>query len=176
LPDYFMEQVDKRGDWYLFDPHEVRQVMGFSLEDFYDEEKGSGTWREKYEACIQNEDLSRTKVPAISIMKRIMKSQLESGTPFMFYRDEVNRQNSNEHEGIIYCSNLCTEITQNQSPTQFIEEFVENENTIVQKYKSGDYVVCNLSSINLGKAVPDGVLDRLLKIQVRMLDNVIDIN
>ncbi|MYL58747.1 ribonucleoside-diphosphate reductase subunit alpha, partial [Virgibacillus halodenitrificans] len=42
LPDYFMEQVDKRGDWYLFDPHEVRQVMGFSLEDFYDEEKGSG--------------------------------------------------------------------------------------------------------------------------------------
>ncbi|MYL46149.1 ribonucleoside-diphosphate reductase subunit alpha [Virgibacillus halodenitrificans] len=176
LPDYFMEQVDKRGDWYLFDPHEVRQVMGFSLEDFYDEEKGSGTWREKYEACIQNENLSRTQVPAISIMKRIMKSQLESGTPFMFYRDEVNRQNSNEHEGIIYCSNLCTEITQNQSPTQFIEEFVENENTIVQKYKSGDYVVCNLSSINLGKAVPDGVLDRLLKIQVRMLDNVIDIN
>ncbi|WP_408068417.1 ribonucleoside-diphosphate reductase subunit alpha [Virgibacillus halodenitrificans] len=176
LPDYFMEQVDKRGDWYLFDPHEVRQVMGFSLEDFYDEEKGTGTWREKYEACIQNENLSRTKVPAISIMKRIMKSQLESGTPFMFYRDEVNRQNSNEHEGIIYCSNLCTEITQNQSPTQFIEEFVENENTIVQKYKSGDYVVCNLSSINLGKAVPDGVLDRLLKIQVRMLDNVIDIN
>lgn len=176
LPDYFMEQVDKRGDWYLFDPHEVRQVMGFSLEDFYDEEKGTGTWREKYEACIQNENLSRTKVPTISIMKRIMKSQLESGTPFMFYRDEVNRQNSNEHEGIIYCSNLCTEITQNQSPTQFIEEFVENENTIVQKYKSGDYVVCNLSSINLGKAVPDGVLDRLLKIQVRMLDNVIDIN
>ena len=176
LPDYFMEQVDRRGDWHLFDPHEVRQVMGYSLEDFYDEKKGEGSWREKYEACVQSEELSRKTVPAIDIMKRIMKSQLESGTPFMFYRDEVNRANNNDHEGVIYCSNLCTEITQNQSPTEFVEEFLEQENTIIQKYQSGDYVVCNLSSINLGKAVTEDVLDRLIKIQVRMLDNVIDIN
>src|SRR5699024_7909146 len=111
-----------------------------------------------------------------NIMKRILRSQLESGTPFMFYRDAVNRSNNNHQKGMIYCSNLCTEITQNQSPTEFIEEYVENDNSIVKKYKSGDYVVCNLSSINLGKAVPDQVLDRLIKIQVRMLDNVIDIN
>src|SRR5690625_4586331 len=109
-------------------------------------------------------------------MKRIMRSQLESGTPFMFYRDEVNRQNVNPHTGIIYCSNLYTEITQNQSPTQLIEEYVEHKDTIVKKYKSGDFVVCNLSSINLGRVVVDGVLKRLIKIQVRMLDNVIDIN
>src|SRR5699024_4180310 len=82
----------------------------------------------------------------------------------------------NSHEGMIYCSNLCTEITQNQSPTQFLEEYVEQENTIVKKYQTGDYVVCNLSSINLGKAVPADVLERLISIQVRMLDNVIDIN
>lgn len=176
IPDYFMEQVEQRGEFYLFDPHEVREVMGFSLEDFYDEQKGSGSWREKYEACVNNDKLSKKKVPAIDLMKRIMISQLESGTPFMFYRDEVNRQNNNDHEGIIYCSNLCTEITQNQSPTQFLEEFVDTDGTIVKKYKSGDYVVCNLSSINLGKAVIDNVLERLIKIQVRMLDNVIDIN
>ena len=176
LPDYFMEQVDKRGDWYLFDPHEVRQVMGFSLEDFYDEEKGAGSWRKKYEQCIAHEGLSKRKVPAIEIMKRILRSQLESGTPFMFYRDEVNRKNNNDQAGIIYCSNLCTEITQNQSPTEFLEEFIEEENTIVKKYKTGDYVVCNLSSINLGRAVKAEVLERLIKIQVRMLDNVIDIN
>lgn len=175
LPDYFMEQVEARGDWYLFDPHEVRQVMGFSLEDFYDEEKGSGSWREKYEACIQNENLSRRVVPAIDIMKRLMKAQLESGTPFMFYRDEVNRMNANSHEGMIYCSNLCTEITQNQSPTQFLEELAE-DGMITKKYSPGDYVVCNLSSIHLANAVRDDVLDRLIKIQVRMLDNVIDIN
>src|SRR5690625_261666 len=176
LPDYFMEQVENRGDWYLFDPHEVRQVMGYSLEDFYDEEKGSGSWREKYLECVNSDLLTKKKVSAIDIMKRVMVSQLETGTPFMFYRDEVNRQNANSHEGIIYCSNLCTEITQNQSPSEFLEEYIENENTIVKKYKSGDYVVCNLSSINLGKAVPADVLERLISVQVRMLDNVIDLN
>lgn len=176
LPDLFMEQVEKRGDWYLFDPHEVRQVMGYSLEDFYDETKGQGSWREKYQECVQTDALTKRVVPAIDIMKRILKAQLESGTPFMFYRDEVNRMNANSHEGMIYCSNLCTEITQNQSPTDFIEEFVENDGTIVKKYKTGDYVVCNLSSIHLGNAVRDDVLERLIAIQVRMLDNVIDIN
>lgn len=176
LPDYFMEKVDERGDWYLFDPHEVRQVMGYSLEDFYDENSGDGTWRRKYLECVADERLSKKKVPAIAIMKRIMKSQLESGTPFMFYRDEVNRKNSNPHNGMIYCSNLCTEITQNQSPTQFLEEIVEKDNMIVKKYEAGDFVVCNLSSVNLGRAVQADVLERLIPIQVRMLDNVIDIN
>src|SRR5699024_6302451 len=120
--------------------------------------------------------LTKRKVAAIDIMKRIMVSQLETGTPFMFYRDEVNRQNNNPQEGMIYCSNLCTEITQNQSPTEFLDEFIEKDNTIVKKYKTGDYVVCNLSSINLGRAVPDDVLEPLIPIQVRMFDNVIDIN
>lgn len=176
IPDYFMEQVEKRGDWYLFDPYEVKQVMGYSLEDFYDEKKGDGQWRKKYQECIQANISSKKRIPAIDIMKRIMRSQLETGAPFMFYRDEVNRQNANSHQGMIYCSNLCTEIAQNQSPTEFIEEYIENENIIVKKYKAGDFVVCNLSSINLGRAVPDNVLERLIKIQVRMLDNVIDIN
>ena len=176
LPDYFMEQVEKRGDWYLFDPHEVREKMGFSLEDFYDEEKGNGTWREKYKECIKNEELSRRPVPAIEIMKRIMISQLETGTPFMFYRDEVNRKNNNNHQGIIYCSNLCTEITQNQSPTELIDQHVDDDGMIVKKYRPGDYVVCNLSSIHLARAVQDDVLERLIPIQVRMLDNVIDLN
>ncbi|RSL29238.1 hypothetical protein D7Z54_32390 [Salibacterium salarium] len=107
LPDLFMETVEKRGDWYLFDPHEVRQVMGYSLEDYYDETKGSGSFREKYEECVQSNELTKTKVPAIQIMARIMKSQLETGTPYMFYRDTVNRMNPNKHEGIIYSSNLC---------------------------------------------------------------------
>ncbi|AXI10750.1 ribonucleoside-diphosphate reductase subunit alpha [Oceanobacillus zhaokaii] len=176
IPDIFMEVLEAREDWHLFDPHEVRQVMGFSLEDYYDEEKGKGSFREKYQACVANEALSRKTVKAIDIMKRIMISQLETGTPFMFYRDEVNRQNVNTHQGMIYCSNLCTEITQNQSPTQLLEEYIEDEDIVIKKYKAGDFVVCNLSSINLGRAVPAGVLEKLIPIQVRMLDNVIDIN
>lgn len=175
IPDLFMEKVEQRGDWYLFDPHEVRQVMGFNLEDFYDEEKGAGSFREKYEECVQDNRLTKKKVPAIEIMKRIMKSQLEAGAPFMFYRDEVNRMNTNAHEGMVYCSNLCTEITQNQTPTEQVSEVIDGDEIIIRK-KAGDFVTCNLSSINLGKAVPDGVLERLIPIQVRMLDNVIDLN
>lgn len=175
IPDLFMEQVEQRGDWYLFDPHEVRKVMGFSLEDFYDEEKGCGSFREKYWQCVNEPRLSKEKVPAIEVMKSIMRSQLESGTPFMFYRDEVNRQNPNRHLGMIYCSNLCTEIAQNQSPTVMKRQYVKDGTIIIEKIP-GDFVVCNLSSINLARAVTDGVLARLIPIQMRMLDNVIDLN
>ncbi|MEK5040132.1 ribonucleoside-diphosphate reductase subunit alpha [Sporosarcina sp. FSL K6-3457] len=175
LPDVYMEQVEARGDWNLFDPHEVRTVMGYSLEDFYDETKGAGSFREKYEECVNHPTLSRETVPAIDLMKRIMRSQLETGVPFMFYRDEVNRANANKHEGMIYSSNLCSEIMQNMSATKF-ESVTLEDDVVVTRSKPGDFVVCNLSSINLGRAVPASVLERLITIQVRMLDNVIDLN
>jgi ribonucleoside-diphosphate reductase alpha chain len=175
IPDLFMEKVEKREEWTLFDPHEVRQVMGYSLEDFFDEKKGHGSFREKYLDCESCPSLSRVKVPAIDIMKNILKSQLETGGPFLFYRDEVNRKNPNKHQGMIYSSNLCTEIAQNQSPTTMITQYTSEGKIIVEKHP-GDFVVCNLSSISLARAVPDQVLERLVPIQVRMLDNVISLN
>ncbi|MBN8209984.1 ribonucleoside-diphosphate reductase subunit alpha [Bacillus sp. NTK071] len=175
IPDIFMEAVENRADWHLFDPHEVRQIMGFSLEDVYDKEKGAGEFRMKYAECVNHPELSRKTVPAIEIMKRVMKSQLETGTPYMFYRDTVNRANPNKHAGMIYASNLCTEIMQNMSATTVEEEITKDGKIIITK-TPGDYVVCNLSSINLGRAVTANVLKRLIPIQVRMLDNVIDIN
>lgn len=175
LPDIFMEAVESRADWHLFDPHEVRKVMGFSLEDYYDEQQGSGSFRNKYWECVNHPQLSRVTVPAIDIFKSIMISQLETGTPYMFYRDAANRANPNKHAGMIYCSNLCTEIMQNMSPTTVIEEKTEDGKIITVK-APGDFVVCNLSSISLATAVGDDVLERLIPIQVRMLDNVIDLN
>lgn len=175
LPDIFMEAVEAREEWYLFDPHEVRKEMGFDLEDSYDEKRGEGSFRTKYLQCVNNANLSRETVQAIDIMKRIMRSQLETGVPFMFYRDEVNRQNANNHAGMIYSSNLCTEIMQNMSATTF-ESITLEDDVIVTRRKPGDFVVCNLSSINLGRAVPENVLERLIPIQVRMLDNVIELN
>ncbi|GEL04896.1 ribonucleoside-diphosphate reductase subunit alpha [Rummeliibacillus stabekisii] len=175
LPDIFMEAVENREEWHLFDPHEVRTVMGFNLEDYYDETRGQGSFRDKYLACVENPELSSEVVPAIDIMKRIMRSQLETGVPFMFYRDEVNRMNANKHTGMIYSSNLCTEIAQNMSATEF-ETITVEDDLIVTRRKPGDFVVCNLSSINLGRAVPANVLERLIGIQVRMLDNVIELN
>ncbi len=182
LPDLFMEAVERRGDWYLFDPYEVKRIKGWYLQDFYDEQRGQGSFREKYEEVVADERISRRTIKAIDLFKRIMVSQLETGNPFMFYRDEVNRMNPNKHAGSIYSSNLCTEILQNMSPTRMIQEMISGDQ-IVTTRQAGDFVVCNLSSINLGRAVtaaPDlltsDVLERLVPIQVRMLDNVIDLN
>ena len=184
IPDLFMEQVEARENWYIFDPHTIKKIMGFELENFYDEQIGEGNFREKYYRCVEaaenglfgEKGLLWDVVPAIEIMKRIMISQLENGTPFMFYRDEINRMNPNKHAGIIYCSNLCTEIAQNTSASVLEEEILTEDGKIITTKIPGDFVVCNLSSISLAKAVQDDVLERLIPIQVRMLDNVIDIN
>ncbi len=171
VPDLFMQRVEERGDWHLFDPHEVREVMGFSLEDCYGEE-----FAEKYERCVNEPRLTiKTAVPAIDIMKKIMASAFETGTPFIFFRDTVNRANPNKHAGMIYSSNLCTEIMQNMSPTEFISEELE-DGVIVTRQKPGDFVVCNLSSLNLGRVRSYEDIARIVPIQMRMLDNVIDLN
>ncbi|MDE3839088.1 ribonucleoside-diphosphate reductase subunit alpha [Bacillus methanolicus] len=195
IPDLFMEklqEIDENGRsiglWHTFCPHQVKQIMGWKdehgnplgLEDFYDE-IDKKYFTEKYEEAVNHPLLPRKTYRAMDIMARIMIAQLETGTPYMFYRDEVNRQNPNKHllsEGrtSIFCSNLCTEIAQNMSTTTIIKEYQDKDGNIVIVRKPGDFVVCNLSSINLAKAVPANVLERLIRIQVRMLDNVIDLN
>ncbi|MCH1625817.1 ribonucleoside-diphosphate reductase subunit alpha [Fredinandcohnia quinoae] len=195
VPDLFMqrlEEVDENGrsigEWHTFCPHQVKQLMGWKdengnllgLEDFYDETDRK-FFTKKYMEAVNNPLLPRKTYRAMDIMARIMVAQLETGTPYMFYRDEVNRQNPNKHlSGIgrtsIYCSNLCTEITQNMSATTIVKEFKDEDGNIVIVRKPGDFVVCNLSSINLPKAVKQNVLERLIRIQVRMLDNVVDLN
>ncbi|MED4223935.1 ribonucleoside-diphosphate reductase subunit alpha [Neobacillus cucumis] len=193
IPDLFMKKLEEAdengrsvGEWHTFCPHQVKQIMGWKddngtllgLEDFYDEEDKK-FFSEKYEEAVRNPLLPRKTYRAMDIMARIMISQLETGTPYMFYRDEVNRQNPNKHvRGIgrtsIYCSNLCTEIAQNMSATTIVKEYRDEDGNIVIVRKPGEFVVCNLSSINLAKS--KHVLERLIPIQVRMLDNVIDLN
>ncbi|MGE7904244.1 ribonucleoside-diphosphate reductase subunit alpha [Peribacillus sp. NPDC094092] len=182
IPDLFMEAVRDRKEWYLFDPHTVKQTLGFSLEDLYDEKKGEGSFRNHYALAVEAAENGTLpnygfeKIKAMDIMKSIMISQLEEGVPYMFYRDEVNRKNPNKHKGMIYCSNLCTEIAQNLSPSTITDEYETEDGNVVVVRKSGDFVVCNLSSINLPRAVGSDVLERLIPIQIRMLDNVIDVN
>jgi ribonucleoside-diphosphate reductase alpha chain len=195
IPDLFMQKLLETdgngrsiGEWHTFCPHQVKQLMGWKdesgnplgLEDFYDEIDRK-YFTEKYEEAVRNPLLPRKTYRAMDIMARIMIAQLETGTPYMFYRDEVNRQNPNKHlNGIgrtsVYCSNLCTEIAQNMSVTSIIKEYKDEDGNLVIVRKPGDFVVCNLSSINLPKAECDNVLERLIRIQVRMLDNVIDLN
>lgn len=170
IPDLFMNKVKERASWYLFDPHEIRTMKGYCIEDYWGEE-----WERRYEECVHDPRLTKDEVPAIDIMKRILTSCFETGTPFIFYRDTVNRANPNKHKGIIYCSNLCTEICQNMSATEWISGSHE-DGIITNTMKSGDFVVCNLSSLNLGRMQTKEDIDRVVTIQMRMMDNVIDLN
>ena len=177
-PDYFWEQArdNIEGDWYLRCPHEILTVKGYALEDCYGE-----AWKEKYLDCVQDDQIKKRVVPIKDIIRLIIKSAVETGTPFTFNRDHVNRMNPNGHKGMIYCSNLCTEIAQNMSGIEEVEERVETvngETVVVTVTKPGEFVVCNLASLSLGHLnVEDGEeIADITKCAVRALDNVIDLN
>ena len=166
IPDLFMKKLQETdengrsiGEWHTFCPHQVKHYMGWKdengnplgLEDFYDE-TDHHYFSKKYEEAVNHPFLPRKTYRAMDIMARIMVSQLETGTPYMFYRDEVNRQNPNKHlagagRTSIYCSNLCTEIAQNMSATTIVNEYQDEDGNIVIVRKPGDFVVCNLSSL-----------------------------
>lgn len=177
-PDYFWEQArdNIEGDWYLMCPHEILTVKGYALEDCYGE-----AWKEKYLDCVQDDRIKKRVVPIKDIIRLIIKSAVETGTPFTFNRDHVNRMNPNGHKGMIYCSNLCTEIAQNMSGIEEVEERVETvngETVVVTVTKPGEFVVCNLAILSLGHLnVEDGEeIADITKCAVRALDNVIDLN
>lgn len=177
VPNLFMERLERREQWSLFDPYMVKKIMGFSLEDSYDEVTEK-EFTKRYLACEECNELSRITVPALEVMKRIMKSAVETGTPFIFFRDTVNQANPNKHVGMIYSSNLCHEIAQNMSASELIEEVIQEESgdkVIITKIKSGDMVTCNLNSISLGR-IEKKELAENIPLQIRMLDNVITLN
>lgn len=177
-PDLFwkLAKDNIEATWYMFDPHEVEQVMGYALEDSYGEE-----WERKYYDCVRNPNLSKRTMAVKDMVRLIIRSMTETGTPFTFYRDAVNAANPNKHQGMIYSSNLCTEIMQNMQGIETIDVTTREENgdTIVTKQtRAGDFVVCNLASLVLGNiALEDqDELRRVVSTVVRALDNVIDLN
>ena len=177
-PNLFFELAEKdiNAPWYMFDPHEVLEKKGYSLEDFYGKE-----WEEKYRECIEDESISRREMSVKDLVRLIIKSLTETGTPFAFYRDNVNEMNPNKHMGMIYSSNLCTEIMQNMSAIETLDTTIETEDgdeVVVTKTKPGDFVVCNLASLVLGNInlEDDKELKDIVATTVRALDNVIDLN
>lgn len=177
-PDYFWEEArdNLEGNWYLMCPHEILTVKGYALEDFFGTE-----WKEKYLDCIADERIEKRIIPIKDIIRLIIKSAVETGTPFTFNRDHVNRANPNGHKGMIYCSNLCTEIAQNMSEIEEVEERIETadgETVIVTVTKPGEFVVCNLASLSLGhlNVEDEEEISRITSYVVRALDNVIDLN
>lgn len=178
VPDIFWKMArDKiNEDWYMFDPHEILMKKGYALEDLYGEE-----FEAKYEELKKDKEISKRIIPVKDMVRLIIKSWTETGTPFVFNRDTVNKLNPNKHKGMIYSSNLCTEIAQNMSASETISTKIEDENgdtIIVNKLKPGDFVECNLASLVLGNIdVNDKKeLESVVSVAIRALDNVIDLN
>lgn len=177
-PDLFwqMAKKDLNKQWYLFCPNEIMTIKGYCLEDYYGEE-----WEKRYWDCVNDPRLSRRTISIKDIVRLVLRSAVETGTPFTFNRDIVNRANPNAHRGIIYCSNLCTEIAQNMSAIESVSTEVRTEDgdtVVVKTVRPGDFVVCNLASLSLGHLPLED--EKLMKEKVatvvRALDNVIDLN
>jgi len=177
-PDLFwrMAKDDLNQSWHLFCPNEIMTVKGYSLEDYYGEE-----WERRYLDCVNDSRLSRRTMTIKDIVRLVLRSAVETGTPFTFNRDHVNRFNPNAHRGMIYCSNLCTEIAQNMSPIETVATEIktaENDTVVVTTVRPGDFVVCNLASLSLGHLPLEDKPKMSEKVAtvVRALDNVIDLN
>ena len=152
IPDLFMRRVEANGNWSLFCPDRasgLSDVYGKEFDELY----------EKYE----NEGLATKTIPAVEVWKSIIKSQSETGTPYMLYKDACNEKSNHKHIGTIKSSNLCTEIL----------EYTDKDET----------AVCNLASIALPKYVDvdnkefnHEELHRVTKMVTRNLNKVIDKN
>lgn len=177
-PNLFWKQAKENieGDWYLMCPHEILTVKGWALEDSY-----GAQWEERYLDCVNDSRIHKRIIPIKDIIRLVLKSAVETGTPFTFNRDIVNEANPNSHRGIIYSSNLCTEIAQNMSGVEQVDQqiqTVDGETVVVTVTKPGDFVVCNLASLSLGNIDLKDTkeLTELTRSAVRALDNVIDLN
>lgn len=150
IPDLFMERVEKDEYWHLMCPDECK-----GLSDVYGEE-----FNKLYLSYVA-QGKYRKVVKARDIWDKIISSQLETGTPYMLYKDSVNLKSNQKNLGTIKSSNLCCEVTEYTSPDEV--------------------AVCNLASIALPKFVIDGKFDhqRLFEVTqviTKNLNKVIDIN
>ncbi|NRV93625.1 ribonucleoside-diphosphate reductase alpha chain [Clostridium beijerinckii] len=177
-PDLFwrLAENDIDANWYMMCPHEIKNIKGYALEDFYGEQ-----WEEKYYECVSDERIEKRVMSVKDLVRLIIKSAVETGAPFAFYRDMTNKMNPNKHNGMIYSSNLCTEIMQNMSPMKIQKSQIlsdKDEYAVVEKIIPGDFVVCNLSSVVLGNidVCNDEEVEYVVETQIRAMDNVIDLN
>lgn len=150
VPDLFMEKVEKDEDWYLMCPDESK-----GLDDVYGQE-----YVDLYNEYVQKE-LYRKKIKARDLWNVILTSQIETGTPYMCYKDHVNKKSNQKHLGVIKSSNLCSEIC--------LYNTVEST------------AVCNIATVSLpkfreGKDYNYDKLGEVVRMMVRNLNRVIDIN
>lgn len=186
LPDEFMRRLRDKKTWTLVDPYEVKSKLQIDINRLFDKKKlREGEIPNKEDHAFtyhyriieqSNLELKQT-IQATDIYKSMFAARKTGGTPYLYFSDTSARMNPNSHIGMPLGSNLCTEIIMNQSYDELIEEAIDQENgLVVTKIKSGDLVTCNLSSLVLSNVNFDEELQRVIDIQVRLLDNVISLN
>lgn len=150
IPDLFMEKVEKNEDWYLMCPN-----ISKGLSDVYGDE-----FKTLYERYVSINRYIK-KIPARELWFKILDSQMETGTPYMLYKDACNTKSNQKNLGTIKSSNLCCEI--------------------VEYSDSNESAVCNLASISLSSMVEDSVFNysklfRVTQILTENLNKIIDVN
>lgn len=169
VSDLFMERVEKNLEWTLLDPYEIRMKYGVELCELYGEE-----FEKKYLEIEKDRDITLKKVvKARELFKEIMKTQIETGMPYIFFKDRANLMNHNSHVGMIGNGNLCMESFSNFSPSRDFKESID-ENSGVRKVNLGEVHTCNLVSLNLAE-IEREELEKNVSIAVRILDNTIDL-
>lgn len=169
LSDLFMKRVEEDLPWTLVDPYEIRKKYGVELCEVYGEK-----FEELYLTIEKDENLQLRKViKARELFKEIMKVQIETGMPYIFFKDRANLMNHNSHVGMIGNGNLCMESFSNFSPSVNFKEDTVGENG-VRTTKLGEVHTCNLVSMNLAELERDE-LENIVDISVRILDNTIDL-
>jgi ribonucleoside-diphosphate reductase alpha chain len=171
IPDEFMRRVQSEDDWYFFDPNEARFEDGSNLHDCFGVE-----FDKRYKKMIRLAEAGEVKnfrkMPAKDLWKKMLKVLFETSHPWNTFKDPCNIRYTNQHEGVVHSSNLCTEITLHTKASKYKSG---------EKTEVGETAVCNLGSINLVNHMKDGDLDydlleSSIHTAIRMLDNVIDIN
>jgi ribonucleoside-diphosphate reductase alpha chain len=172
VPDEFMRRVQNEDAWYFFDPRDTEDENGKTLHDCFGEE-----FDKRYnQLCDQAEEglIKNYRVtPAKELWKKMLKVLFETSHPWNTFKDPCNIRYTNQHEGAVRSSNLCTEITLHTKPSEYKSG---------EKTKIGETAVCNLGSINvLNHLDKEGEIDfaklkSSIHTAIRMLDNVIDIN
>ena len=170
IPDLFMERVKADADWTLLDPDEIRRIHQVELAELWGEE-----FTRAYKQFETDSNLIQSKkVKARDVFKRAMKSQLETGMPYMFFKDTVNAMNPNKHDGMIGSGNLCQESFSNFKPSKIIGEKLQDD-TITREVEAGLIHTCNLVSLNLALLLERQDLAESCAMAVRILDNTIEL-
>jgi len=172
IPDEFMRRVQNEDAWYYFDPRDTVGEDGKTLHDCFAEDfdaRYNKLCNQAEEGIIKNYRV----VPAKELWKKMLKVLFETSHPWCTFKDPCNIRYTNQHEGIVHSSNLCTEITLHTKASEYDKG---------EKTKIGETAVCNLGSVNLlNHLKDDNTLDydklkNTIHVAIRALDSVVDLN